>query len=183
MKRTILFALTIIMLFTFASCNEPENDVIVTSETGDAESTTAPATKNENTNTPSETESSGLAYQVNEDGTTCTITGMGDCKDEKLFIPSKIENYTVTGIKNGAFNNCSLIKEVTIPASVIEIDGVIFDGCIHLKKINYFSSHKNALPLYVQYDYDLGFKIVETVEYGAEVLPNAFSMIHLGSRI
>ena len=40
--------------------------------------------------------SEGLAYEVNSDGETCKVIGIGTCTDTDLVIPSVMDGYTVT---------------------------------------------------------------------------------------
>ena len=56
------------------------------------------------------TGSQGLAYEVNADGTTCTITGMGICTDTEVYIPATIDGYSVTAIGAKAFAENSHIS-------------------------------------------------------------------------
>ena len=64
------------------------------------------------------TGSLGLAYKVNSGGKTCTITGIGNCKDTDVIIPAVIDGYKVTKIGEEAFNNCYYLKSISIPDSV-----------------------------------------------------------------
>ena len=57
----------------------------------------------------------GLAYEVNADGKTCTITGPGDCAETDLYIPAYIDGYKVTHIGAAAFLNDALLTSVTLP--------------------------------------------------------------------
>ena len=68
--------------------------------------------------TPNVADSVGLEYSVNEDGVTCTITGIGSCTDEHLIIGSEIDGYTVTAIGVQAFLYCDDLIRITIPGSV-----------------------------------------------------------------
>lgn len=80
-------------------------------------------------------ESQGLAYSVNEDRTTCKITGIGTCKDTQLYIPSEIDGYRVTIIGDSAFYGCSGLTSITIPNSVTSIGDSAFYGCSSLTSI------------------------------------------------
>ena len=79
--------------------------------------------------------SSGLSYDVNEDGITCTITGIGDCSDTHLVIPSEINGYNVTSIGDYAFEGCTSLTSVTIGNSVTSIGNSAFGWCKALTSI------------------------------------------------
>ena len=81
------------------------------------------------------TVSVGLAYTVNYDGVTCTVTGIGTCSDTDLFIPSEINGYKVTSIGRNAFLDCYQLTSVTIGNSVTSIGYRAFDGCASLASI------------------------------------------------
>lgn len=75
------------------------------------------------------TVSKGLAYSVNSDGKTCTITGIGECSDSVFIIPYVIDGYEVVKIHNEAFMNCSYMSGLAIPSTVVEIGQNAFFGC------------------------------------------------------
>ncbi len=79
--------------------------------------------------------SQGLAYEVNSDDATCTITGMGTCQDTVLNIPSQIDGYDVTGIGENAFWACKGLTQVTIGSGVTSIGKHAFEGCTGLTSI------------------------------------------------
>ena len=108
--------------------------------------------------------SMGLSYVINDDGTTCTITGIGTCEDEDIYIPAYIDGYkvttigekvfenlahiksihiskTVTDIANKAFYKCTGITEIRIPETVKRIGSQIFLGCDSLNTVYYDSSY------------------------------------------
>lgn len=74
------------------------------------------------------TYSQGLAYQVNEDGKTCSVS-IGTCTDADINIPPTIDEYIVTEIGEDAFANCANITSITIPDSVTTISYYPFSGC------------------------------------------------------
>ena len=84
-------------------------------------------------------ESSGLEYKVNDDGVTCTVTGMGSCTDEDLCIPRSINGYTVTDIGIDAFqligNDDRYIKRLYVPETVKSVGSMAFYGQDKLKKV------------------------------------------------
>ena len=81
------------------------------------------------------TGSVGLAYEVNPDGTTCTITGMGTCTDTEVGIPANMDGYSVTSIGAAAFSNCRSLTSVTIGNGVMNISKQAFYGCSRLTSI------------------------------------------------
>ena len=105
-----------------------------------------------------ETVSEGLQYTVNSDKATCTVTGIGTCRDTELNIPCDIDGYTVTAIKENAFSSCSDLVSVRIaetvktvgygafsdcpnlttavfPDSVTDISGYVFESCANLTSV------------------------------------------------
>ena len=91
-------------------------------------------------NTEGSTTAHLLAYEINGDGVTCTVTGMGDCTDTKLVIPTTIDGYTVTSIGEEAFLRCTGLTSITIPESVTSIGSSAFSGCTSLASITIPSS-------------------------------------------
>ena len=81
-----------------------------------------------------------LAYEVNSDGKTCTITGMGTCTDTDVHIPSTIDGYTITAIGNRAFSECTAITSINIPKTVKTIGLRAFYGCTGITEITIPSS-------------------------------------------
>ena len=103
--------------------------------------------------------SQGFAYEVNEDGKTCTITGRGTCTDRILKFPSVIDGYRVTSIgekaffidsglvsrivipegveriEEEAFGQCFCLSNVQLPASLLSIGDFAFDSCADLVSI------------------------------------------------
>ena len=75
----------------------------------------------------------GLQYKIANSKVTVTgYTGTAT----KLTIPSKIQNYPVSVIGEGAFQNCIKLTEVTIPGSVTVIESSAFEGCTGLLAIS-----------------------------------------------
>ena len=77
----------------------------------------------------------GLAYMINGDGETCTITGIGTCEDTELAIPTAVDGYAVTGIGNAAFDGCTGLTSITIPDGVTSIGEWAFYDCTNLTSI------------------------------------------------
>ena len=73
-----------------------------------------------------------FTYKENESG--ITITGyVGD--ETELVIPGKIDGKKVTDIGAHAFQNCSSLTSITIPAGVKSIEMCAFYGCSSLTSI------------------------------------------------
>ena len=82
---------------------------------------------------------SGLDYEVNADGVTCTVTGMGVCVDKEVAIPEYIDGYQVTAIGELAFW-ASRVTNITMPDSVVSIGRYAFEHCEELKSITLSTS-------------------------------------------
>ena len=63
-----------------------------------------------------------------------TITGYSG-NDSNVLIPSTLNNYTVTSIKDRAFYQNFKIESVTIPSSVKNIGSYAFNNCAYLKNV------------------------------------------------
>lgn len=81
------------------------------------------------------TGSQGLAYTVNSDNTSCTVTGMGSCQDTNIIIPSAIDGYDVTEIGSGAFQDCTALTSIALPTGVVYIGENAFSGCTALSSV------------------------------------------------
>ena len=80
-------------------------------------------------------ESNGLQYEVDKEGNTCTITGIGEYKSADVVIPEKIDGYTVVSIGDGAFKECQTIKTVSLPETIVNIGKEAFCTCVSLERI------------------------------------------------
>ncbi len=77
-----------------------------------------------------------LEFTSNKDG-TCYVSGIGDCTEENIVIPSKSpKGDKVTAIGEQAFFDCFTAKTISIPDSVTYIGDNAFRGCIYLTEIN-----------------------------------------------
>lgn len=83
----------------------------------------------------------GQQYWITADNKAYVWKYKGD--NTKIIIPDKIENAKVVGIaassfsRSGGNDNNLEIESITIPESIEFIGPSAFDGCIHLKEINY----------------------------------------------
>ena len=81
--------------------------------------------------------SEGLEYTLSDDGMSYIVTGIGDCTDTMVVIPSKYNSLPVTSIGDGAFYYCTSLTSVTIPDSVTSIGSEMFDSCTSLTSITF----------------------------------------------
>lgn len=79
--------------------------------------------------------SEGLAYTLNSNGVSYSVTGIGTCTDTDVVIPAKYEGLPVTLIKNYAFSGCSSLTNITIPDSITSIGAYAFPSCSGLTNI------------------------------------------------
>lgn len=84
--------------------------------------------------------STGLAYSLNEDGQSYTVTGIGTCTDTELYIPGTYEDLPVTKIGYSAFQNNSSITAVYIAEGITEIEDYAFCDCYKVGHVEVPSS-------------------------------------------
>lgn len=88
-----------------------------------------------NENNIPEDASSRLEYSENPDG-SYTVTGIGQCKDKNIVIPSAHNGSPVTAISANAFATQQSIVSVVVPDSVKTIGKAVFFGCDNLKSLS-----------------------------------------------
>ena len=97
--------------------------------------------------------SEGLEYELNEDGQSYSIIGLGSWQGENLVIPSEYNGLPVTAIADYAFTDyyyllpilsteemlsrkhTVMIESVVIPDSVTTIGAMAFFNCIYLESV------------------------------------------------
>lgn len=85
--------------------------------------------------------SNGIYYNINENGTSVSVTKGGSSfkYSGDIEIPSEVsylgKNYTVSSIGNRAFEY-ALIKSITIPRTITEVGSFAFMNCTSLTKVN-----------------------------------------------
>lgn len=102
--------------------------------------------------------STGLAFELNSDKASYTLSGIGSCSDTFVNVPNTHNGLPVTAIKNeafrgnttitgivltnnittigqNAFTNCSNLTNITIPNSVTHIEKYAFSNCSNLTSV------------------------------------------------
>lgn len=89
-----------------------------------------------------------LTYSYNGSNSTATVVGFSAESLVGVIIPESTEKdgtqYTVTGIDASTFAGNSLLRTVTIPSTVNDIDPGAFKGCANLETVNYFPVSVNT---------------------------------------
>ena len=89
-------------------------------------------------------DNSGLKYEPNEDGQSYSVSGLSESfKEAELVIPSEYKGKPVTGIGAKAFSNCSNVKSIVIPDSVVSIDEDAIYYCPDLESITVSDGNPN----------------------------------------
>ncbi len=76
-----------------------------------------------------------LSYQLNADGLSYIVVGLGEFSGTHLNIPNTHEGLPVTGIGSYAFSTCDGLKSVNIGENVKSIGYRAFKGCHSLQSI------------------------------------------------
>ena len=71
----------------------------------------------------------GLEFELNSDGASYSVIGIGTCQDVDIIIPDTYNDLPVTSIGRKAFYNCKILKSIEIPNSVISIGNNVFEYC------------------------------------------------------
>lgn len=105
-----------------------------------------------------------------ESDNTYSIKKVAETAEGKIVIPEKYKGLTVARIQGSAFANCTSIKEIYIPNSIIEIGFAAFSGCNTLEKITLpFVGNKAINDESVFKDYNhIGF-VFGTQEYADSI--------------
>lgn len=129
MKRFWIIFLCMAMLFCMTACSGDQN---VSTQPSD----TVPSTDPEETKGVEfpDRDSEGLEYIVNEDGVTCTITGLGECADDVLVIGEEIDGYQVVAIGEFAFYRCKDLRAIQMSNSITSVGKFAFFECTGLEE-------------------------------------------------
>ena len=130
-----LLAITIVIAMNLA--NEAKTQDVLGTNVQDTTSSTAPDGEDQTTSSTEQDGqfeptpdffSEGLSYESFGNG-TCAVTGIGECKDSYLIIPSESpDGDTVIEIASNAFKNCPSIKGIEFPETLTEIGSYAFYG-------------------------------------------------------
>ena len=85
----------------------------------------------------------GLAFELNADGASYAVTGLGIVTASEIFIPAIYQGLPVTVIWYEAFRGCERLTSVTIPDSITSIGYEAFAECESLQ----YNEYDNALYL------------------------------------
>ena len=85
--------------------------------------------------------SEGLVFELNSDGRSYTVTGIGSCKDPVVII-GKYNGLPVTKIGSYAFKGCMTMSSVVISSCVTEMEQSAFTSCLKvIEVVNNSSIH------------------------------------------
>ena len=135
---TILLALSLIL--NMAACvtedepDEPghEDNENEPDEPGHEDNENEP---NEPGHGDNEDDSGELEYELNGDGQTYTLVGIGTYRRSELVIPGEHEGKKVTSVGFNAFGSCTDLTSVTFPDTLTSIGVIAFGDCTGLTSI------------------------------------------------
>lgn len=88
------------------------------------------------TDLPTASEGLQIGTFFGEDGSThLSVTGIGECKDSKIVIPSEYNGMPIEEVATRAFYGAEGITEITVPCSVKKISLFAFAGCKDLETV------------------------------------------------
>ncbi|MBR5602540.1 MAG: leucine-rich repeat domain-containing protein, partial [Clostridia bacterium] len=76
--------------------------------------------------------SKGLRYKKNSKGDGYMISGIGQCTDTVIIVPTRYKDMPVTEIYQKAFLNCAEIESVILHEGIVAIGEQAFSGCSSL---------------------------------------------------
>ncbi len=88
---------------------------------------------------------SGLSLELNADGKSYTVVGIGSCTQRDIQI-GYYDGLPITAIRDGAFKNCDSLTSVTLGDSVRSIGASAFYGCTGLTSVTLGESISDIEP-------------------------------------
>lgn len=73
-----------------------------------------------------------FSYALRQDGSAEIVKAVGS---EALVIPSSLDGHPVVAIRSGAFENGRGIQSISLPDSILELEGNPFSSCSTLEKL------------------------------------------------
>ena len=124
-----------VMLLSLMSCGGMNNDGGITSDSKTTEDPSDPHnsddTADDDTNKDKDDDfvdgSEGLEYI--QEGSSYIVSGIGNCSDADLVVPSSYMGKPVTAIAKDAFKGCDFLTSVTVPDCVESIGDGAFADC------------------------------------------------------
>ena len=90
--------------------------------------------------------SKGLEFTLSENGEEYSVSGIGECTDLDIVIPSTYQGLPVTSIDPTAFYEIKTITSVAIPKTVKKIGSGAFLGCSSLVSV-YFPDYLKEIGI------------------------------------
>lgn len=123
----------------------------------------------------------GIKYRLDEENLTAEVVKKRGYKDEVIIpytIVLKNVSYDVTSIGESAFEGCSLLTSITIPASVMSIGVHAFNGCSSLTDINYGGTIEQwgKITLDDEWNKKVPAKVINCTDGSVDILPNGLQM-------
>lgn len=72
---------------------------------------------------------------INEEAKTAEITAVSAPVPEDIEIPSQLNGYKIISVGNSVFQNCTELKNITIPEGITSLGEMIFSGCSNLENV------------------------------------------------
>jgi hypothetical protein len=79
--------------------------------------------------------SEGISYTLSDDGYNYICSGIGECTDTDIIIPSEYNKLPVISIGESAFEDCDKCTSVIIGNNVETISSQAFESCVNLKNV------------------------------------------------
>ena len=122
MKKTLVLTLTLCLAGMLAACGATSSQPAATVSNGDTDGQQTEQPIVVSDLKPSE----GLEFESNGDG-TCTLVGIGICKDANLVIPTENpDGETLTVIEEDAFMGLEDVSSVTLLNGNYEVEDRAF---------------------------------------------------------